>query len=168
MSPSLPTYKVTGWRTIHMFEDYEVSYRGKVRGRYRSVSKPTLATRNGYLRARLLGPCGRYHWRPVHVLVLEAFVGFRPTPRHHGAHGPDRDKNNNRLDNLRWATPEENERDKRAHGTQPKGGARVRTSDATIIAMRELREEGKSYTAIAKRLDMHRTSVQRILKRRAA
>jgi hypothetical protein len=54
----------------------------------------------------------------VSNLVLEAFVGPRPTTKHQAAH-LDNNKRNNRLDNLIWATPKENGSHKRAHGTQP-------------------------------------------------
>lgn len=51
----------------------------------------------------------------VHKLVLTAFHGCAPTARHQSAHG-DGDPSNNRDDNLRWATPKENQADRRKHG----------------------------------------------------
>lgn len=42
----------------------------------------------------------------VHMLVLEAFVGPRPTGME-CRHFPDRDRTNNRLGNLQWGTPTE-------------------------------------------------------------
>lgn len=58
----------------------------------------------------------------VHRLVLLAFVGEPPTPRHQGAHADD-DPGNNRLDNLSWKTPKQNiaestERGRRCIGTR--------------------------------------------------
>lgn len=53
---------------------------------------------------------GKNRRRPVHQLVLEAFVGPKPV----GAevcHYPDHNKSNNRLDNLRWDSHRENMRD---------------------------------------------------------
>lgn len=47
--------------------------------------------------------------RTVHSLVLEAFIGPRPTPSHQGNH-KDGDRTNNRLGNLEWVTPSENAR----------------------------------------------------------
>lgn len=47
----------------------------------------------------------------VHRLVLEAFVGPCPEGKQ-ACHWPDPDKENNRLDNLRWDTAVENARDK--------------------------------------------------------
>lgn len=43
----------------------------------------------------------------VHLLVLEAFVGPRPTPDAVGLHFDD-DIWNNRVDNLRWGTRSDN------------------------------------------------------------
>lgn len=51
----------------------------------------------------------------VHRLVLEAFIG--PCPDGMVGCHTDGDPLNNRLDNLRWDTPSNNNRDKRAHGT---------------------------------------------------
>lgn len=52
----------------------------------------------------------------IHILVLEAFVGKRPIG-HEACHFPDNSYANNRLDNLRWDTKENNERDKKYIGT---------------------------------------------------
>ncbi len=159
-------------RPIEGFPGYVVADSGFVYRRAIDGGFFTVATsiRTGYVRARMRGACGLVHRKNVHVLVLEAFVGPRPSTRHHAAHFPDADRTNNRLDNLVWKTPEENERDKRSHGTQPKGGRRTPTSEAAIAMILLLHAEGESYTAIARRLGLHRTSVQRILtgKRRAA
>ena len=148
------------WRPIVGFPGYRVSRGGHVR-RGRLALLPQW--RGDYLRVRLTGPSGRRVWRPVHVLVLEAFVGPRPSARHHGAHFPDRDPANNRADNLRWALPEENEADKRAHGTRSRGGPRKTTDDATVMAIREAARIGESFTAIGQRHGLHRTSVARIV-----
>ncbi len=56
----------------------------------------------------------------VHRVVCVAFHGEPPTPRHHAAHR-DGNGTNNREDNLRWATPIENEADKILHGTARAG-----------------------------------------------
>lgn len=120
--------------------------------------------RNGYARVRLRGACGLRHWRPVHRVVLETFVGPRPTPRHHGAH-LDGNRNNNDRSNLAWKTPEENEADKRAHGTQPKGGARVpMTARARAEIRRRYRKTGASLTGLARDYGVHRSTVAKIVK----
>ena len=73
----------------------------------------------------------------VHALVLLAFVGPAPTTRHVGAHG-DGIRHNNVLGNLRWATPQENEADKRRHGTAPLGmkHGRSKLSDDHVLLIR--------------------------------
>lgn len=70
------------------------------------------ATRNyaGY-RVVTLGGCRSQ--RRVSVLVLEAFVGPRPSGMQ-ACHN-DSDKDNNRLDNLRWDTPKGNIADRRSY-----------------------------------------------------
>jgi hypothetical protein len=114
------------WRPIARHEGYEVSDRGRVRSVDRVVTRMhrgravparykgrvlKLSTASGYPHVRL-GGRGRAY---VHHLVLEAFVGPRPAGDQ-AAHG-DGDRLNNVLGNLRWATPKENNGDKRSHGT---------------------------------------------------
>jgi hypothetical protein len=58
--------------------------------------------------------------RPVHQLVLEAFVGPCP-PGHEARHVDDRDPGNNALSNLAWGTHRENCDDRTRHGTSNLG-----------------------------------------------
>lgn len=60
---------------------------------------------------------GRTARRRVHHLVLEAFVGLRPTGTR-GLHWDD-DEANNRLDNLRWGTQSDNLHDQVRNGIHP-------------------------------------------------
>jgi hypothetical protein len=46
-----------------------------------------------------------YECHGIGELVLRAFVGPRPSPTHQAAHGNGR-RHDNRLENLRWATPQ--------------------------------------------------------------
>lgn len=109
---------------------YEVSDRGQVRSldrylraacggsrlhRGRTLKSRAVNRSSKYLRVSL-GGADKPVYRSVHVLVLEAFVGPRPTPNHDACHG-DGDPLNNRLENLRWATKSENQRDRVRHGT---------------------------------------------------
>jgi hypothetical protein len=116
----------------------------------------------GYRQVKLICDDGSRRWFKVHVLVLTIFVGPRPTPRHVGAHAPDRDKRNNHVENLRWALPEQNEADKKVHGTARGGGRRPRVVHVDDIRSRAA--NGESFTRIAKTHGLHRHSVSRIVR----
>lgn len=91
---------------------------------------------------------GQKAWRvTVHRLVLEAFIGPRP-PGMYGCHN-NGNPTDNRLRNLRWATPRENVADMHRHGTSRWG-----TIPAGRIRFRkETRAEGplpsETFAAIA-------------------
>lgn len=111
------------WRSIIAAPSYEVSDLGRIRsiGRTITDSRGRSYYRSGTVRALSTAPNGYLRFNTgrctlaVHVAVLEAFAGPRPSGAH-GAHG-DGVKANCRLDNLRWATPAENAADKAVHGT---------------------------------------------------
>ena len=153
---------VKGDRFVPNFPRYRVTVEGRV---YRALDGKTIShqSRNGYLRVRLLGPCDRQHWVPIHRIVLEAFVGPRPTPRHHGAHLSG-DRSDNSLGNLVWKLPKDNEADKKMHGTAPKGGKRVATSKRLVSRIHARVQAGESLTKIAARYNLHRSSVSRIVR----
>lgn len=155
------------WRAAPSWPGYEVSSRGRVRlDGWMLRAHPN---DGGYMRVRLRGESLTRHVR-VHLLVLLAFVGPAPSPRHEGAH-LDGNRRNNRLDNLAWKTPEENAEDKRRHGTATGDRRRGRvTSEEEVRAMRERHARGESFTALARELRLHRHSVARIVRgqRRAA
>jgi hypothetical protein len=142
---------------------YEVSSHGRVRSlRSRSLLRQQ-PNHGGYMQVKLICDDGKRRWLKVHVLVLTLFVGPRPSPRHVGAHAPDRRKQNNRLENLRWALPEDNEADKRAHGTARNGAVR-KLQVAHVDDIRHRAANGESYTRIAKTHGIHRHSVSRIVR----
>lgn len=104
---------------------YEVSDRGRVRSldrldvrgtkRKGRVLSPAPVT-SGHLQLRL-GGRPRNRQARVHVLVLEAFVGPRPSGQ--DACHNNGDPTDNRLSNLRWDTKSSNQLDRNAHGTCP-------------------------------------------------
>jgi hypothetical protein len=142
---------------------YEVSSTGKVRSLHLKKLMRQQPNENGYMQVKMICRDGKRRWFKVHVLVLTLFKGPRPTPRHVGAHAPDRNRRNNRLENLRWALPEENEADKRAHGTA-RGGTGKRLHAVHVDDIRSRAAGGESFTRIAKIHGIHRHSVSRIVR----
>lgn len=120
------------WRPVVGFEEfYEVSDAGQIRSLARSVRAAYESRRNvpgrvlkphqdarGYLNVILTDGTVR-KFKPVHLLVLEAFAGPRPEGMV-GCHGPG-GQQDNRLSNLRWDTQSNNIRDQLRHGTHPSG-----------------------------------------------
>jgi hypothetical protein len=111
------------WRTITEFPDYAVSSHGRVKrvvpdffGRVGKILKPQF-DRYAYL---TLYRNSQPSVVLVHRIVCKEFHGAAPSPEHQVAHGDGNGINNNK-DNLRWATPVENEADKVLHGTNLAG-----------------------------------------------
>lgn len=120
--------QVEGW-------PYEISSLGRVRrlpvptfgrdGRTRRfkglhklcVGSRTLNLHDGsrYYRVRLYQKAMGKTFK-VHHLVLEAFVGSKPSPTHECRH-LNGDATDNRVENLCWGTRKENIRDAVRHGT---------------------------------------------------
>jgi len=94
---------------------YEVSNLGNVRslpkdrGSFKNVKgkllRLVLNSRGRYRVA--LWKDGTWRWWPVSRLVLAAFIGPPPSEEHHADH-VNGIKTDNRLTNLEWVTPEEN------------------------------------------------------------
>lgn len=115
------------WRPILGFEgSYEVSDQGNVRSLTRYQPDGLHVIQGGPMRAAIIG-CdsprrmirmstnGRQIAKYVAVLVLEAFVS--PRPEGMQACHNNGDRFDDRLANLRWGTPSENQRDRLIHGT---------------------------------------------------
>ncbi|CDZ89063.1 NUMOD4 domain-containing protein [Rhodococcus ruber] len=110
------------WRPVVGAEGcYEVSDHGNVRSLDREVlrargvwnlkGKPLRpsADTGGYLQVRISYPDGK-RTRLVHQLVLESFIGPKPSPDHCGCHNNDI-RTDNRAVNLRWDIHDENMKD---------------------------------------------------------
>ena len=141
------------WKSVVGFEGfYEVSSDGRVRSVPRLDSRKIprgghlmklQVSKQGYLVVYLRRD-GKSRLRKVHQLVLEAFVGLRPTDAHHGCHN-DGNKVNNTSSNLRWGTPSENNMDKALHGTLARGeknggGGKLTEEQVKEIKVRVLAE----------------------------
>lgn len=122
------------WRPVVGYEGrYEVSSQGRVRSLDRLISNPlpsgtirrqriagrvlkqtVCAAAGGYPRVTLRNGTEEHGLRCVHIVVLEAFVGPRPqgmVVRHLNGQQTD-----NRLENLSYGTPSENNFDLVRHG----------------------------------------------------
>jgi hypothetical protein len=128
------------WKAVPGYEGiYEVSDFGRVRklitrqGRPPGLLKPT--GRGGYLFVQLNRNRQARAWF-VHRIVLTAFVGPRP-PTIHGAH-INAVRDDNRLVNLHWCTPKQNEADKQPLGLDPLGerNAMAKVNADTVRAIR--------------------------------
>lgn len=106
-------YTTETWKPVVGAEGwYEVSNLGNVRSLDREVERARGTWRMrgkalkpypdsyGYLNLRISYPEGR-RMRLVHQLVLEAFVGPKPSPLHCACHNNDVNTDN-RVENLRW------------------------------------------------------------------
>ena len=116
-----------------------------------------------YLRVTLVRDGERHH-RRVHQLTLETFVGPCPYPekltRHLNGNPADND-----LGNLTWGTKQENSDDMKRHGRTPCGvqHPNARLSEADVLEIWRLHNEGFRNHAIAARLSLSRSYVSHIL-----
>lgn len=99
------------WRAVPGFPNYEVSDLGRIRSP-RKVLSPWRSSNGRYLIVSLRRD-GETIKRPMHQLVLEAFIGPRNGLDACHNNGDGRD---NRLSNLRWDTRSENLKDQARHG----------------------------------------------------
>lgn len=83
----------------------------------------------------------------VHLAVLTAFVGPRPAGKQ-CAH-LDGNQRNNRVENLAWVTPSENNLHKRSHGTMYCGERHCRSklTAVKVVEIRARRNESSSVLA---------------------
>ncbi len=157
-------YTTEIWKTIPFAPSYAASTFGRIKrisgGQgARPLLRKTDLEHTGYLRVRL-SENGQRLRVSVHRTILLTFEGEPPTPKHQAAHA-DNDKLNNRLDNLRWATPRENILDKQIHGTQPtgetQGRSKLKNSDVIAIRASDL-----TNAEIGRRWGISATNVARI------
>jgi HNH endonuclease len=160
------------FKPIEGFPGYRVSNNGEVescwnrRGRRGGMTdtwlplKP-IGLRYGYLAVNL----HREHTknrRLIHHLVLEAFVGLRPS----GlicCHW-DGDPSNNRVENLRWDTHKSNCDDMLRHGNRRMGetGVKAKLKEVEVREIRRLMDEGASPDELAARFGVGTPNIKAI------
>ena len=151
------------YRDIPGFPGYRVGNDGSIWSwvQKRHVWKPLKGgvDKDGYKKIILCNH-GKRRYARVHILVLEAFSG--PCP--HGmeaCHGPDNNRANNRIDNLRWDIHLSNIADKRKHGTHQEGEKHgcAKLTAVDIQQIRALRQSGVSLQVIAERFGTTKSHV---------
>lgn len=113
MVSGMSSYHNEIWKPAPGCVGIEVSNQGRVRNRWGRILRGTV-DENGYRRVHVRVVGGEYRIKRVHRLVLEAFVGPCPTgmeTRHLSG-----DPGDNRLANLAWGTPADNNQDTLIHG----------------------------------------------------
>jgi hypothetical protein len=165
------------WKQVVGFEGlYEVSDLGRVRssdrmsksklGSYRKQSGKLIlgGTNSRGYRLCLLYPAeGKRKTVYFHHLVLKTFVGD-PLPSQEACHN-DGNKQNNRLDNLRWDTHVKNCGDREKHGTNHKGSLNG-NSKLTEKDVLMIRYDTRRYIDIAKQYEISQSLVSMIKTRK--
>lgn len=167
----------TDWRPIPGTDATFYVSHGANGGQVYSVRRDQCVKRSltaqGYFGVAL----GTYRRRAlVHNLILEAFVGPRPSGMY-GRHLNDI-KTDNRLENLAWGTPKQNSADSLANGRFPTGdrhgtrtkpqsvarGMRNNTTTHTTALVNKVRERyanvGGTYAAVAAEFGLPRQTVR--------
>lgn len=167
------------WLPIVGYEGlYEVSDHGRVRGvprmdeiedslgrRYRrpiggNLIKPFF--RNEYPRVNLKKDRKQASFL-IHRLMLLTFVGPPPKEDWYGCHN-NGEPTDNRLSNLRWASPKSNQADRKAHGTYQCGEdcppAKLSEREAKEVLRR--RQSGELLSSIADDYDISESQVSNI------
>jgi hypothetical protein len=95
----------------------------------------------------------------VHRLVARAFLGAPQAGQEvlHGPGGPS----DNRLENLRYGTSQENNNDQLRDGTRLRGESRwnARLTDGDVRNCRERHAAGESQASLARAFGMSRTAI---------
>lgn len=126
---------MTMWRTIPGWSKYEASNDGHVR-RIGKQSPLIHGYQRGYAHVTL-SQDGMRKTRRIAGLICLTFHGPKPSPKMHAAHR-DGILDNYKSSNLRWATPKENEADKKRHGTALIG-EKHNLARLTVKEVREIR-----------------------------
>jgi hypothetical protein len=159
------------WRSIPGWPEYAVSSYGRVRrmvstrgSRAGKLVKSHLEY-DGYPRIMLYRGCVGTGYC-VHQLVCLAFHGPKPTDDHEVAHW-DGDRDNCRVDNLRWATHEENEADRVRHGRVPRGEQlRSKLTDVAVRAIRQRVAAGERQARLAEEFEVNSSTISEVISRK--
>lgn len=158
------------WKAVPSATSYEVSNLGRVRSLDRVVT-----SKNGIkkrLKGRMLSPAlsvgypsvqlGRGNIVKVHILVAEAFLGPRPEGMYVCHNNSDR--TDARLSNLRYDTPQNNQRDRRAAGTLTNGEKHpaAKLCQSSVSVIRECLNQGHLQADLAEKFGVSPSTISNI------
>ena len=150
---------------IRGYEEYSAMEDGRIwsskRGKFLSTSKD----HNGYYRTSIQHN-KKSMGVPIHKLVLLAYVGSCPDGmecRHLNGIRTD-----NHIDNLEWNTHSKNMKDRKKHGTHPKGEqvSTHKLNQKDIKGIRELNHQGCKQKDIATRYNITQSTVSDIINKK--
>jgi len=170
------------YRDITGFPGYRVGDDGSVWSRWRTCRWGTLLTDKwhrlkasvkkdrtagrAYLYLNLVHN-GKAQSCRVHRLILQSFIG--PCPLGMESRHLDGNPANNRLDNLRWGTPEENRADNQRNDRHIKGERHplVKLTEKQVLAIRARRTAGASLRELAAEFGVGVPTISSIANRRS-
>ena len=173
---TLPDDSGERWRDVGGFPGYQISdlgrlrsnrcARGREKGSAWRFSRGRKCSQAGHLGATLRRD-GEGHFRYVHRLVLEAFVG--PCPDSMECCHADDDPTNNRLTNLCWATHQKNIADCAARRRMARGRTNglMKLSDEDVRAIRRRVATGEPRKLVAKDYGVVVSHVSNIFNRKS-
>lgn len=158
--PDFPAYRVssegfveTRWRTGPFYNGFKVEDAWK---KMRHNERP-----DGYQVVDLRDGYGNSRRTYVHILIAEAFIGEKPFERAVVRH-LDGDSSNNAVSNLAWGTYQQNEDDKRNHGTwDSRYGGKLTAGQREVIKSRA--SKGESQRLLAEEFGVSRPTVTRLV-----
>lgn len=150
------------WKPVHGYQAfYQVSSLGAVQSLRTLKFLRPLLNKAGYPTVTLCGPNGQDR-RPVHLIVLRAFLG--PCPKGYEAGHLNGDESDCRLCNLLWVTHAENEYHKHLHGTSLIGAKnhQAKLTIEDVIEMRRLKAAGARCKDLAVRFGVAANYVSKV------
>lgn len=175
-------YSTEEWRDIPGLEGM---YQASSFGRIRSLDMEVRRGPSGkhLKKGRILSPCFSQGYpavnirgtRKIHRLVCMAFHGM-PVGRQEVLHG-DGTRTNNRSENLRWGSRQENIQDAQRHGVFPirvikigpgkvrgPGHPHAKLSVHDVLEVKRLYSSGGSLRGISQKFKVQRTTIRKIIR----
>lgn len=157
------------WKAIEGFPNYQVSNLGRIKSCAVGTRNPSgswillhgLTGTYGEQYVNLVGTEGKQRFS-VHSVVLTTFVGVCPTDcmcRHLNG-----DPQDNRLDNLVWGTPKENQKDRIEHETSNRGSQNGKSffTEEQVLEIYKRLQSGESQKKIAEEFLVDASSISNI------